>query len=223
LFENGWYLDVDNQNGNIVTIFDNAGNPKYSFSSTALTAPAGAIGSGLNIDGTSLDQNGPGGSLEIASLGVVSSKIAHNAVTPYKLSRNYGFFGPFNPLGTNSTTKVMMGMGGTVTLTPKNSFVTRIIWKATAKTATALTNTLVNAYYGTGAAPANGAAPTGTALQTQDDLLEAGAVNTGATVFFVSVIILTGQAYWFDLALATGNTSDTASLSNVYAYVEEIA
>lgn len=121
-----------------------------------------------------------------------------------------------NPAATTSTSGVMMGVGSTCTITPTNSsrvlfFIAGVIF----------TNTLndgaqMQLRYGTGAAPANGAAPTGTALSASGGVNGAVA-NMAVQVPQIGVAtgLTAGTAYWYDVVLVavTGGTAQVANVN----------
>ncbi len=121
--------------------------------------------------------------------------------------------GNLNPTGTTSTTGLMMGLAGAITPVLYGKVFVTIC--GTIANNTIGDGTKVQIRYGTGSAPANAAALTGTTigpLQTY--------VNSVATVtvpFSVSGVItgLTlGTAYWIDVGLAA-ITGGTATITNV--------
>lgn len=124
---------------------------------------------------------------------------------------------PGNPTGTSNTTGLMMGLGTTCKLTPAYSGRIRVSFEGTINNNTANKTSSIKVYYGTGTAPANAAAITGTQLggnpqwdQTssafQFGFGGVGGVITGLTP---------GTAYWFDIALASPVATGTASLTNI--------
>jgi hypothetical protein len=66
------------------------------------------------------------------------------------------------PTGTTSATVVMMGVGGTCHITPVYSTRVRVFFSGTALNTNASGTGLVEVLYGTGTAPSNGVAVTGT-------------------------------------------------------------
>jgi hypothetical protein len=132
---------------------------------------------------------------------------------------------PAAPTGTTSTTLVMAGLGSTWAFTPGNTGKVLVTVTGGSNVGTALTYTTVGARYGTGTAPANGAAVTGTRFGAAGDpSFESGATGHNTGFAFTAVLPLTaGTAYWFDLALATGNASDTAVFSNLAITITELA
>lgn len=136
---------------------------------------------------------------------------------------------PGNPTGTTVTSApVMMGLGqaGCV-YTPLSSVgKVRLTVKAEGSTAMTASTFTVSARYGTGTAPANAAAETG----TQFGAINAStlkAQNTASAAVFVADDILTGLTpgtqIWVDLALATGASADEATLVNISCVFEELA
>ena len=131
-------------------------------------------------------------------------------------------FTPGNPAGTSSLSGVHMGLGSTITFTPVKSGKVMLMITGSIANNTASDGAKVQARFGTGAAPANGAAPTGTASGNQPTLTVADAA--GKIPFCVCVILsgLTlGTAYWFDLLL-TAITAGTATITDLTADVVEL-
>ncbi len=122
---------------------------------------------------------------------------------------------PANPTGTTSLIGVMMGLAGTIT--PSTTGKLLIIISGSIQT----TGGAGNGYqfqirYGTGAAPANGAAITGTASGTLRNQL---ALNNNIPEAFSLNSIASGltlaTAYWIDISLAAiaGNTASVNDIS----------
>jgi hypothetical protein len=121
---------------------------------------------------------------------------------------------PTPPTGTTSATGVMMGLGTTCKITPVYSTRVHLAFFGNASQNAVSTFSIQNRF-GTGTAPANGAAPTGTLI---------GAVASGTSPTsgyqgsFATPVIISGltpgTAYWFDLSLLTsGGTSTINSVS----------
>lgn len=120
---------------------------------------------------------------------------------------------PADPTGTTSTTGVMMGLAGAIT--PASSGRIRITISGDVQNNTNGSGFKLGAYYGTGSAPANAAAITGTL---------SGAVPVGTVaaanqrIPFTLVVIVTGlvlgTAYWIDLMLGAV-TSGTVAAKNI--------
>jgi Periplasmic copper-binding protein (NosD) len=129
-------------------------------------------------------------------------------------------FAPANPTATASASLVMMGLGTTCTFTPKGSGSVMATACGFWNTATASINGTLSARFGTGTAPANAAAVTGTrwGTGTADASINAARTQSGAVPFsFTQVItgLTAGTAYWFDLTTSTTNAADSATITNV--------
>jgi len=116
---------------------------------------------------------------------------------------------PGNPSPTTSTSGVMMGLGATCTFTPKTTgrmllFLNGNFYNSTANFSTA------QAYYGSGAAPSNGAAPTGTGFGTVS--AEQGTNEVPFSNGGVVTGLSNGVTYWVDERLTA--TGGTATLNN---------
>jgi hypothetical protein len=117
------------------------------------------------------------------------------------------------PAATSSPTAVMMGLGSAWFFTPSSTGKAMVIISGDAA------NSLNGGFtyqirYGTGAAPANGAALTG----SPGSATATNVPSTGFAVPFSTQFVATGLAlgtpYWFDLALAVFG-SGAASLTNL--------
>lgn len=124
-----------------------------------------------------------------------------------------------SPTGTASTTAVMMGLGTTCHITPTYSGRVEVNFRGTYQNAVAGANTVARAMFGTGTAPANGAASTGTQIGAAaagspgaangDVSLAPGGVLTGLTV---------GTPVWFDIGLNVASGSGTPVLVSCDAH-----
>lgn len=124
------------------------------------------------------------------------------------------------PAGTTSTTAVMMATGGT--LTPARSTRALLIISGQMANATINDGATVQLRYGTGTAPINGAAVTGTqagASQTSTSLVAAS--KSGFSIAAVVTGLTIGTAYWVDVAL-NAVTGGTATVTGVTVTTEEI-
>jgi hypothetical protein len=123
---------------------------------------------------------------------------------------------PANPTGTASTTGVMMGLAGSITTSSATSGKVLFIISGTIFNATAIADGgKVQLYTGTGTAPINGAALTGTA---RGGLVQYIAATTSEKTPFSVNAIATGlaasTAYWIDVGLAA-ITGGTATITDV--------
>jgi hypothetical protein len=131
---------------------------------------------------------------------------------------------PANPTATSSTSLKMMGLAAAFTPTNQAPAVLVII-TGVAATATAVQAITVGGRYGTGTAPANAAAVTGTRFGAATDPVIGPAALAGNGIPFTLAAVLNlnpGTAYWFDLAVATGNASDAASVTSIGVTIAEL-
>lgn len=121
------------------------------------------------------------------------------------------------PTGTASTAaQVMMGLGSTCKITPNAS--TRVFFQMQGAFAnnTANDGAIGQLRFGTGAAPANAAAATGTTLSGNLAQVAFATANSSSSFNTLGVAtgLTPGTAYWFDMSLAA-ITGGTASINNV--------
>lgn len=122
---------------------------------------------------------------------------------------------PANPTGTTSLVGVMMGLGGVIT--PVVSGRVLVVVSGTLLNASAIADgAKTQIYYGTGGAPANGAALTGTAVGGIPQYV--ASTTLGKVPFSVNAIVASltlGTTYWIDLSLAaiTGGTAAQTDVS----------
>lgn len=132
---------------------------------------------------------------------------------------------PSNPTATSATSLKMMGLAAAFTPTNQSPQVLVII-TGVAATATGAAAVTVGGRYGTGTAPANAAAVTGTRFgAAADPVIGPGAAAAAGVPFTLAAVLgplAAGTAYWFDLALATGNASDAASVTAVGVTIAEL-
>jgi parallel beta-helix repeat protein len=133
---------------------------------------------------------------------------------------------PADPTATTSTSLVMMGLGSTCTYAPKGSGSVLATACGVYLNTTSGVSVNMTGRYGTGTAPANGAAASGTKWGVGADAnehLKVGSTSTGSTFSFTQVItgLTAGTAYWFDVALAS-DAAGTASITNVTYSLAEL-
>ncbi len=128
---------------------------------------------------------------------------------------------PTNPTGTTSTTGIMMGLAGSITPTVSGKIMLVIsgdIFNASA----VADGAKVQASYGTGTAPSNGATITGTQCGARPQYV--ASTTAGKSPFSVNCVV-TGlslsTAYWLDLTLAA-ITGGTATINDVSISAYEI-
>lgn len=121
---------------------------------------------------------------------------------------------PADPTGTTSTTAVMMGLNQTIT--PAVS--TRLLITICGQMANNTINdgATVQVRYGTGTAPTNGAALTGTQLgASQTFTALVAAQKDGFSITGIATGLTIGTAYWIDAALnvVTGGTATVTGIT----------
>lgn len=119
-----------------------------------------------------------------------------------------GVTGTASPTGTTSTTGVMMGLAGAIT--PRVGGRVLIIVTGVAANNTIADGASIQIRYGTGTAPTNGAALTGSTLGLLKNFVaETAAGKNGFGASYVVTGLTVGTAYWIDLSLkaVTGGTA----------------
>lgn len=120
--------------------------------------------------------------------------------------------------GTTSTSVVMLGVGTTCKLTPVYSSRLTVTFAGNIANGTASDAGDLGLYQGSGTAPSNGAAVTGT-LRSNTVAFGGGAGNSGVNFPFSVTSVITGltpsTAYWFDIGFASivGGTTTIGGLS----------
>lgn len=122
-----------------------------------------------------------------------------------------------NPTGTTSATGVMMGMGGTCKITPSSTGRVQV-WFIGDDSNTSINTDTRTVRYGTGTAPANAAALTGTSFGNNTQVISTAAAPYSFHLGGIAFLTV-GTAYWFDMGL--GTNGGTASLTNVNCSVVE--
>lgn len=125
---------------------------------------------------------------------------------------------PAAPASTVSTTLVMAGVGGAATITPAATGRVLITASGDFYTATAVVGVIVGLYHGTGGAPVNGAAVTGTADGAVVHGRSSGTTTLLALPFSISWVVTgltVGTPIWIDLAFDTQNVADAANLADL--------
>lgn len=125
---------------------------------------------------------------------------------------------PNDPTGTASTTGVMMGLAVPITPQFSGRLLVFINGNLTNSTATAGDGAKAQIRYGTGTAPANAAALTGTtAGSIQTSVLERATANDLQTFALTALVtgLTLGTAVWLDISLAAivGGTAIAKNLS----------
>lgn len=176
----------------------------------ALASPADAdVIPGVDVSDTSMAASGTTKALALSVL-----------KTYVKAGPAFAQGQPGNPTGTVSATLVMMGTGTTCKITPGSGGKVQVM--ISGQVAVATTANVVVTWgprFGTGTAPVNGAAVTGTRWGAAADYTTQTA-TAGVKVPFCFVDLLTltpATAYWFDIAIgvASANSGTVTSLSFV--------
>lgn len=129
-----------------------------------------------------------------------STKIATTGFVRLRTTPNPSQSAVASPTGTNSGTPTMMGLAGSFTAMTTGQFLLIV-------TLTVLGNNsgVYQIQYGTGSAPANGAAVVGTAagqpLAPNADIANASAANAITLVGIVTGLVV-GTTYWLDITQA---------------------
>lgn len=217
----GWTVLAPGTNGQVLTM--GASTPAWGSAGTVSNVTISA-GTGISTSGTC--NISTTGTCTVTNSGVTS--IAGNtgaftlgggitnSTNQIKLALNNATAqtSGANPTGTTSVTAVMMGLGGSCTLTPVYSSRVYVEFRGGSSNTSAAAANVFQAKYGTGAAPSNGAANTGTTIGAATRSFPGVAsteipFNTGGIVTGLSP----GTAYWFDLNLLVG--AGTGTLATV--------
>jgi hypothetical protein len=131
--------------------------------------------------------------------------------------------GSLGPGGTSSTTGVMMGLGASAAIGVQRTGKVLVIINGTIKNGTASGSSTAQIRYGTGTAPANGAAPAGTPVGA---IVQANSPSANFNLPFSVAAFLTGltlgTTYWFDLLVATAGGAGPAAVSGVTVAAFEV-
>lgn len=136
------------------------------------------------------------------------------------------FATPANPTNLTSTSYTHFGLGGTLAMTPLRSgkvMLTINFYPSAVGTGTGLNNYRVA--YGTGAAPANGAAATGSNKGVVRQ--GGGAIAVASTPPMVTwAVIITGlsvgTAYWFDIQGQKNSSYTSMGMASIEAGLQEL-
>lgn len=171
-------------------------------------------GTASNVTGTvAIANGGTGATTAAAAVTALGAGLA--ASVNYK---------PSNPTATASSTLVMMGLGTTCTFTPAATGIVEVTVRCGIQNNTAIVLTTVGCRYGTGTAPANGAAVTGTRFGSgAEESVEPGGVNRVIPEAWTDRLALSvSTAYWFDIAILTATPADTVAPTNVSVTIKEL-
>ena len=171
------------------------------------------LGPGSGNGGVTLQQNQGAGALQTLNLPTITATQTV-AVQPTVTQAS-----PANPAGTASTTGVMMGLAGS--FTPVVTGRVLIVLTGNCHNNTAGDGCTVSGRYGTGAAPTNGSALTGTVIGSKFTTSATANADVGFAVIAIVTGLALGAAIWLDLSLAAF-TGGTATMTNPQISVIEI-
>lgn len=187
-------LPISGSSSGVVSILPQAAAGTYNFN---LPITAGSAGQYLT------SQGGSGSAMTWVT-------------NPYATGQTL-LVGPSTPTGTTSSSPVMMGLGGVCHITPTTSTRVFVTIQGAVSNNTNSDASTIGLRQGTGTAPVNGAAATGTVYGTT--IGAGGAANANVTWPFNLSAIITGLTIgtpiWFDLTLAVqvGGTSTINALT----------
>jgi hypothetical protein len=168
----------------------------------------------LTVDDTLTINN----SLEInGNLNVTGGKVKVNTVAIPSasllivVSPDPGSFG--------SATAAMVGLGGVCSYAPKGSTSMLIYWNGQLQNLT-LQNVVMTLRYGTGAAPAKGAAVTGTQIGAIVTSTPADGEFRPFSFIGQATGLVIGTAYWFDLTISATSSTSVSVQSVVFQTLE---
>jgi hypothetical protein len=135
-------------------------------------------------------------------------------------------FLPANPTNLTSNSYLMFGLGSTIKITPLRSGAVRftIEFYPSGIGTNGLNNLKI--CYGTGVAPANAAAATGTIIGvTRQGGSVIGISSTPSIVSYDVIVtgLTIGTQYWFDVQGAKYSTNTSVGIASIEATLEEIA
>jgi len=150
---------------------------------------------------------------------------SYNSLTDKPIGALPAYYIPSNPAAITLATFRMFGLGSILKITPILSGKVRFTIKyIPGGTGTSGTNSL-KICYGTGIAPANGVAASGTVVGGIDSGGTTIAV-AGTPVAIVRDVIITGltlnTAYWFDVQGARHASNSAVSINSIEATLEEL-
>lgn len=126
--------------------------------------------------------------------------------------------------GTSSATFVMMGLA--IAFTPKENGSIMVICaiNASINASASTSGTQIQAMFGTGTAPVNGAAVTGTVIGVLGEVTRYAATNKNLCFGLNGIVtgLTVGTTYWFDYAVKElGGTGTSTLTNNSYSISEQ--
>lgn len=216
-------------NGSGTFVINSSGQPVVAgttITSTAFNALTADLAVGLSTTICKDGQTTTTASIPFAQGLTTTTAVASSYIKGTQVLQSapnkYRSMAGFAPTGTTSASAVMMGLGSSFALTPLaagGTGVVSVMIMGWASTTTSGATVQIGLRYGTGAAPANGAAVTGTsAYTTQDVLLTTATTGSPAipyTIFAEITGLVAGTAYWFDLPVSTSGGTAVIKVSGV--------
>jgi len=182
----------------------------------------GVILSGTFTNGT---YYGNGGGLTNLTIPTTNNLVATNDTTWFARKGALSvMFTPANPTTTTSNTYVMMGLGSTLVFTPSATGIVEFTIDGDVGNQSAASTYFLPAY-GTGTAPTNGAAATGTTAGNTS--VQYATSSSLITCPFSRTVIVTGLAvgttYWFDMQVKSGTSGQHATINSLTATIRELS
>ena len=183
------------------------------------TAPSGPAGGSLT--GTYPNPGVLVGGVAVTGPAVAGSLASATAAATGKWGAAPLVAKPANPTG-NSTTSLLM-CGCAVAFTPAGSGIVQVVISAACTNSAVGSNNTVGARFGTGTAPINGAAVTGTRIGPSAADYVAGDATVFTDPFTITDILtlVAGTTYWFDLCQAS-SAATTVTIVNISMSIIEL-
>jgi len=188
-----------------------------------------ALSSDISLSSSDIgaDPAGAAAAITLAGLGGVPAirKINNHDLSADRTLAASAYFQPVNPTALTSSSYKMFGLGGTIKITP---LLTGVIRFAIDFYSGGVGSTSQNSFkccYGTGTAPANGAAASGTVIgPTRQGGSVASVSATQPTLSWEIIItgLTVGTAYWFDVQAAIGSGNTSVMAATIEAILEEL-
>lgn len=149
-----------------------------------------------------------------------SSSSALSALGAAAVQAASAVFKPSNPAAVNSTSYLMLGTGSTCTYTPAGSGKVLVTITCGFYTATSASTAFIKGAFGTGTAPVNGAADTGSLIGVSQQY-RAASNSVPIPLAITDRLSLTpATTYWFDLAAASDGTNAATVKAIIMTFVE---
>ena len=193
----------------------------YLTANQTVTLSGDITGSGTTSIATTYNNAVPTAKGGVPSAGTAGYGLYKNTATNYDYSwkQPASYQGAELALtaGTISTTGVHAGMAGSITPTVTGRVLVIVAGYMYSSVAGQSAGILTNMRYGTGSAPAHGAAPTGTAAPSSAAPVGTSNAANAFVPFSLQVVITgltVGTTYWLDVIYVSGIATSTAKLGN---------